>query len=407
MKKLTSLLFFFLIINGLQAQSCDTNALIIEEVRASDTDANIPWELARHHAFYNPDCTEKGILLIHLVGTFGDPYQTIYFPSLAANHGIHVLSLKYPNDLSAQTACSSSNDPDCHLKFRQEIIEGVDYSPEISVDSVNSISNRLIRLLQYMDVNFTSQNWGQFFTGDSLHWNNVMISGHSQGGGHAAVMAMDRPLKRVLMFASPNDYSNTFSQTAPWTSAAHLTSDSAYYSFNNINDGIAQYDWQYTAAVNLGESFFGDTVNVENNQCPYGFSHNLYTDRDSSGLSVNHGMVVNDANVPLDANGTPEFQNVWLYMLGLDCLPLSVEEQKDFMISVYPNPAKEVLRVESDVPIQVIKAFQLSGKLSLELNGSEIGEFISLENFENGVYLFEFTSQGGQRWTEKVIVNKN
>ena len=407
MKKLTTLLFFFLIINQLHAQPCDTSALIIEQVRASDTDANIPWELARHHAFYNPDCNEKGVLLIHLVGTFGDPYQTIYFPSLAANNGIHVLSLKYPNDLSAQTACSSSNDPDCHLKFRREIIEGVDYSPEVSVDSVNSISNRLIRLLQYMDVNFPAQNWGQFYTVDSIHWNKVMISGHSQGGGHAAVMGIDRPLKRVLMFASPNDYSNTFSQTAPWTLDPHVTPDSAYYSFNNINDDIAQYDWQYSAAINLGEGTFGDTVNVEYNQCPYQYSHNLYTDRDSSGLSVNHGMVVNDANVPLDANGVSVFQEVWMYMLGLDCLPLSVIDHPDFGVSVYPNPASELLHVQSDILIESVKVYELSGKLILELKGNEIGEVISLDEFEQGIYLFEFTSENGQQRIEKIVVRRD
>ena len=349
-----------LLLLSLQAygQGCDTSSLIIQPVWASQTDNNIPVELYRHYTFYNPDCSPKNVLLVHLVGTIGKPFQTQYFPSLAANNGFHVLSLKYHNDTSAQTACSSSGDIDCHYKFRREVIEGGDISPEITVDSVNSINNRLLRLIQYMDANYPSQGWGQYATGNTINWNQLMISGHSQGGGHAAVMAIAHPFQRVLMFASPNDYSITFGQSAPWTSLPHSAADSAYYSFNNTNDLVAQYNWQYTSAVNLGEGSFGDTVNVETNTCPFQNSHNLYTDRDSSGFLTNHGMVVNDVNVPLDGNGISVFEDVWRYMLGLPCQGVQLDELSNAQMSVAPNPFDSELTI----------SFEQSALRTLELS---------------------------------------
>lgn len=404
MKLLLTLVFPVLFFTAF-AQPCDSASLLIEPIRASDTDPNIPFELARHYTFYNPTCSEKNVLLVHMVGTFGDPYQTIYFPSLAANNGFHVLSLKYPNDTSAQTACGGSNDIDCHYKFRKEIIDGVDLSPEIAVDSVNSISNRLIRLLQYMDANYTSQNWGQYFTGDSIHWNQVMLSGHSQGGGHAAVMAIERPVKRVLMFASPNDFSVNFSQPASWTVLSHVTADSAYYSFNNVNDQVAQYDWQYSSAVNLGESSFGDTVNVETVNCPYENSHNLYTDRDSSGFTTNHGMVVNDANVPLNSNGISDFQEVWAYMLGLDCASLNVPNLKDLDVQLFPNPTDDFLTVSGSIAFDNISVYSISGELiqSVQLNSHSID--LDVSKFDSGVYIVFMKTQAGKSAQARFIKN--
>lgn len=371
---------------------CDTNALIIDQVRASDTDANIPFELVRHHTFFNPDCTPRNVLLVHMVGTFASPYQSVLFPKHAANNGFHVLSLKYINDLAAQTACGTSNDIDCHYKFRKEIIDGEDLSTETTVDSVNSIQNRLIRLLQYMDSNNPTQNWGQYFTGDSIHWNQVMLSGHSQGGGHAAVMAIERPVQRVIMFASPNDYSINFSQVASWTSMSHVTEDSAYFCFNNLYDQVAEYAWQYGAAQNLG--VFSDSVLVDNDDCPYGTSHNLFSALDFTVFGSNHGSVVHDSNVPVDGNGDPLYKDVWSYLLGIDCLPLALIE-RELEIKVYPNPVETNLLVQSEVKVTNYTVTNVLGAnvLSNAVNSSDFE--IDISSLSSGAYLLRINTESG------------
>lgn len=389
----TALYFSF----SLSAQFCDTNALIIEQVRASDTDPNIPFELVRHYSFFNPACSQKNVLVVHMVGTFASPYQSVMFPKMAGNLGYHVVSLKYENDLAAQTACGTSNDIDCHYKFRKEIIDGEDVSAEIQVDSVSSIQNRLIRLLHYMDGNNPSQNWGQYFTGDSIHWGQVVLSGHSQGGGHAAVMAIDRPVKRVIMFASPNDYSVNFNQVASWTNMPHATADSAYYSFNNVNDQVAQYSWQFDAAQNLGVQ--GDSVLVDATACPYNWSQNLYTAINLSGFGNNHGSVVHDSSVPVDGSGTSIFQDVWLYLLGESCSPLGIAEEEG-QFTMYPNPAVSEINVRSDVLIKEYQIINAIGNVVLEKSPNSSEFQVNLEALPSGFYHLMLSSDS------KVFVKK-
>ena len=400
-----SLIFCVLLLTSYQVKAqCDTSALIVQQVWANQTDNNIPGELYRHYTFYNPDCTPKNVLLVHLVGTKGKPYQTIYFPSLAANNGFHVLSLKYHNDTSAQTQCNLNADVDCHYKFRREIIEGVDVSPETTVDSVNSINNRLLRLIQYMDVNNPAQGWGQYYTGNDINWEKLMLSGHSQGGGHAAVMAIDRPVQRVLMFASPNDYSTTYSQTAPWTSMAHAAADSAYYSFNNTNDLVAQYNWQYTAALNLGEGAFGDTVDVEMNACPYQYTHNLYTSRDTTGLLADHGMVVNDVNVPLDGSGTPVFEDVWRYMLGLPCATMDVNEIGSSSMTIAPNPFNDILTISFHTgQHRTIRMTALDGVCVYTSSSNSTSHTLNVSHLPAGTYILTATDEQGKSLNLRVV----
>lgn len=385
------------------SQGCDTNSLIVLPVRASDTDPAIPWELFRHFTFYNPDCVPKNKLLVHMVGTGGDPFSTEIFPSVAANNGFHVVSLKYHNDTSAQTACNNSPDVDCHFKFRKEIIEGVDYSPETVVDATNSINNRLLKLIQYMDATYPTQNWGQFYTGSTMNWNKVLTSGHSQGGGHAAVMGIENNLNRVLMFASPNDYSTAFTQMAPWLNMTHATPDSAYYSFNNLNDLIGQFSWQYTAAINLGEGAFGDTVNVDYNDCPYSNSRNLYTSIDQPGLT-DHGSVVTDNNTPLDAQNQPVFKDVWLYMLGVNCPTNSLSLLEGEAMNVYPNPFDDVLKVSFEsAGKRTVSLLSMKGEVLL-VERDVLGDF-SLETGAvlPGVYLLQVVEEDGGVWVRKVV----
>ena len=377
----------------MHAQSCDTNALIIDQVRASDTDSNIPVELPRHYTFFNPDCTPRNTLLVHMVGTFAAPYQSVLFPKHAANNGFHVLSLKYINDEAAQTACGNSNDIDCHYKFRKEIIDGEDLSTETAVDSVNNIQNRLIRLLQYMESNNPTQNWGQYFTGDSIHWVQVMLSGHSQGGGHAAMMAIERSVKRVIMFASPNDYSINFTQVASWTNLPHVTAGSAYFSFNNSNDLVAEYAWQYGAAQNLGVQ--GDSIDVFNNDCPFNSSHNLYLSTDFGSFGSSHGSVVHDSNVPTDGNGEPLYKNVWSYLLGIDCLPLKVSEE-NMEINVYPNPGESELHIQSETIVRNLTIANMLGAIILNNTVSAKDFHVDLSNVLPGSYILQLTTESGE-----------
>lgn len=181
-------IFSLIYLNGFN-QSCIESSLVIQQIRAKDTDSNIDWEINKHYTYYNPTCVQRNILVVHLVGSYDNPSNNIMFPSYAANNGFHVVSLKYPNSTAAQTACNNSTDIDCYEKFRREIIEGGDFHPDITVDVPNAINNRLIKLLMYLDTNNPNENWGNYYSGSTINWNKIIVLGHSQGVGPAAYIA--------------------------------------------------------------------------------------------------------------------------------------------------------------------------------------------------------------------------
>src|SRR3954466_13197701 len=58
----------------------------------------------------------------------------------------------------------------------------------------------------------------------------------SQGGGHAALLAMQHEVARVLMFGSPKDFNVHFNQPARWFSGPNATPLDRYFSFVHSAD---------------------------------------------------------------------------------------------------------------------------------------------------------------------------
>ncbi len=391
------------------AQTCPESSLINRQVRASETDAEIPFELARHQVWINTDCDAKGLLLIHLPGTFDNPSRTTLFPALAANSGYHVIGLKYPNDLSAQTACRESSDADCYEDFRREIVEGMDLHLDIEVDRANSIENRIQQLLQYLAAAFPAEGWGQFLENENILWDKLLISGHSQGGGHAAFMAKDRVLQRVIMFASPNDYDAVNEAAAAWTSAPHLTPDSCYYAFGNLFDDIVDFREEYLQWNALGMGTFGDTVNVQEVPSPYLYSRMLYTHEQKSGLAVNHSLMITDEQVTLDEDGVPIYKAVWEYLLGLNSVVNGIAEvASGSKFRVYPNPCSDFTLVEFDSPDvhpNDIRIVNLNGhvfKVTVEKIGSSLT--IDCSQLTPGVYYLQTRQNGHYQSVQRLVV---
>jgi hypothetical protein len=85
--------------------------------------------------------------------------------------------------------------------------------------------------------------------------------------------------------------------------------------------------------------------------------------------------------------------------------PIASVSSFDFSCKMYPNPAKNWVKIESnsDTPVQVT-IYDVEGRLVL--NTSEAVEhLLSLDQFKNGVYLAEIISQAGTR-TERLVVSK-
>ena len=96
------------------------------------------------------------------------------FCDLAADLGYHVIVLQYPDEIPA-SVCGNDSDPNAFEKFRMAIIQGGD-SKHISIERSDSIENRLIKLLQYLQTIRPKENWGQFLNQDgTIKWETIAV----------------------------------------------------------------------------------------------------------------------------------------------------------------------------------------------------------------------------------------
>src|SRR5207245_975490 len=80
--------------------------------------------------------------------------------------------------------------------------------------------NRLTKLLQYLALQYPDEGWDRFLLRDKPKWSQIAVSGHSQGGGNAAMIAKIRLVARVVLFSSVTDSIQT---EAPSWVATHVT----------------------------------------------------------------------------------------------------------------------------------------------------------------------------------------
>ena len=398
MKNLLFIISFVFLFSNFVAQTCVPDSLQTIITRASQTDANISWELKQHYSYFNPTCVSRNTLLLHLGGSYGKPGNYQLFPELAGNNGFHVINVHYPNNTASKTACGTSTDSACFIKFRKEILEGIDYSTKVAVDTNNCIYNRVIKLLQHLHANFPSQNWNSFYSGNTINWNKVIVSGHSQGGGHAAVIGLTKPVKRVIMFASPNDYNNRLNIPAPWTQNPKITADSLYYGFVHLNDEVVNSSEQFQIWSNLGMPLYGDTTNVDATSIPYSNSRQLYTQISNSAAS-NHSIMILDSDVPL-VSGKPIFEAEWKYLLGINNATSIKENKNKFEFNIYPNPAQNQLVIDSDSKFKKLIIHAVSGAVVYSQANSN--SIINIENLKPGVYYVTLINDN-KRSTKKFI----
>jgi hypothetical protein len=285
------------------------------------TDPNINTYLHPHIAYRNLEVPGKDKLFVFLPGTEAKPSGVKQLLKVVADTGTSIIGLSYPNEPSVRDLCR--NDSECYGKVREEVIYGADTSPLVNINRANSIMNRLIKLLQYLDRQSPEEGWGEFLMeGNQVNWAKIIIAGHSQGGGHAAFIAKNHLVSRVVTLAapfdSPNEPEDPHIKPASWLLEPHVTPGNRYYGFGHVED------FALTVLVPIWRTlqYPGEPVNVDKTNPPYNNSHQLYTALEPSAVKnvrigiqkEAHMMIVSDIATPLDKNGEPVFAPVWRYM---------------------------------------------------------------------------------------------
>ena len=84
------------------------------------------------------------------------------------------------------------------------------------------------------------------------------------------------------------------------------------------------------------------------------------------------------------------------------CDPLSIEDQKAFDFSVYPNPTKNEIKISTQVQLQNAKVYNLMGKTMLHVNYPS--ERLDVSSLHAGIYLMSLTSKEGAVVNKKIII---
>jgi pimeloyl-ACP methyl ester carboxylesterase len=182
-------------------------------LEASGTNANVDQYALR------PQTNARGALLVFFNGSGGSPRAGTgtaagSFYGVARAQGLHVLAVSYSSDSAVGQLCA--NQDACFEPTRASILLG---EPQLgAAAAVNDLTpdegafERIARTVLYLAEGDASGGWEAFIDRTKLpdaeaaiRWESILVAGHSQGGGHAALVAKRQRVGRVVMLASPCD----------------------------------------------------------------------------------------------------------------------------------------------------------------------------------------------------------
>lgn len=282
-------------------------------VLPSETDSQIRnFDVA--HAIYPPRGPARNRLVVFIPGTGRNPPVASRFTDEATGLGFHVVQIAYNHAIPA-FACADDPDPDAFAKFRWAIIEG-GRSPHLPAPIAPSegIQNRLVKLLLYLANRYEKQGWGSYLVQGRVSWSSVVLAGHSQGAGHAALLATRYPVGRLLCFGGPKDYSRVLRRPPHWYEAA-ATRSGHMFAFNNTHDRVGcTFPELLDNLATLGISRVAGMADVDRLPAPYAGAHALFTSWPGPQAAVRpmraHMSVIADG-----IGAVPLFAPVWRYML--------------------------------------------------------------------------------------------
>ena len=286
---------------------------ILSEVLPQATDPTLTGWRDPHIAAapIRPAATPR--LWVFFGGSYGKPQRQITLIDHIASLGHWAINLRYPNDWTIGGLSRRSGGGHIHEALRLQILDGRDRSGLLRLPSQDSILNRLARLLVWLAERQAGEGWPQFLAAGKPDWSRIAAAGHSQGGGHAAILGKHISLARVVMLAAPADCVEGESP-APWLAREGATPPDRYFGFSHLRDPAI--DRILAGWENLGLGAFGLPVRVEQADPPYLGSHQLVTHLDVE-ADRHHGSVAVDRFIPRGPDGDPLFRAAWTHLFHL------------------------------------------------------------------------------------------
>ncbi|WP_123653527.1 MULTISPECIES: BPSS1187 family protein [unclassified Curtobacterium] len=269
-----------------------------------------------------------GPLLLFLPATRARPAEYQRFLTTALGDGYHVLGLDYWN-LGRTLSGTCEADPHCYGAVQRNRFDGSRPSDFSAVSPAGSIVSRFRDAIAHLDDVDPDGGWGRFVTPakenpgkgqdavDTISWKDIVVAGHSQGGGEAAYISHIRPVLGALMFSSPVESLGPVH--AAWMDRPGRTPPARMYAIDDVRDVFGpriRGSWRAlgldTPATPGGAAgpWRTDTAAPPEGSDP----HAILTDIRVGTPAESHSRTIKDTT-PLDASGQPRMEGLWQWLL--------------------------------------------------------------------------------------------
>jgi len=252
-----------------------------------------------------------GPLLLFLPATRAKPADYQLFLGTALQDGYHVLGLDYWN-LGKTLSGTCEADAHCYGMVQRNRFDGSRPSEFSSVQPSGSIVSRFRDAIAYLADHDPDGGWGRFVTGDDeIAWNDIVVAGHSQGGGEAAYIAHIRSVHGALMFSSPVE--SLGAEHAAWMDHPGRTPVDRMYAIDDVRDVFGpriRGSWKVLGLDGPTGPFRTDTAPPGTDADP----HAILTDIRVGTPGQSHSRTIKDST-PLGPDGTPRMLALWQWLL--------------------------------------------------------------------------------------------
>jgi len=189
----------------------------------------------------------RNLLLVDLPGTDETCPAAGAFDNTAEKLGFDVICVNYSNLSSQENICS--DDPACfgNVSQAKENVTGICSTPGQSgcgidpktgepyylSNAADDVTQRISMMLQYLNTHGYSKNgtnWGNYLSGTTPLWQNILLVGHSQGGDMSTFTAYQQVVARAINLSGPpqatpvngTETGATYFTTTPATSVRNI-----------------------------------------------------------------------------------------------------------------------------------------------------------------------------------------
>ena len=257
------------------------------------------------HAIVDTRVKSRGRLVIWLMRHNDGLFQRL------AGYGMHGIQVHYANRWFSLVPREQRDNGKTLGDIRLEAATGDDVSPLVAIPKPDSIRDRALHFVRWLDEQNPEGQWDQFLTDDrrALVWDKVVLAGISHGSTTAARFAKHQKVARVVMFSGPRD------QLESWQGLPSATPANRYFGFTHVLDGGWTGDHYCRSWQMLGLHQFGAIVDVEKSQPPFDSSRRLTTTADVKGDARRaHSAVVPGGSAIKTQQGALAHEEVWRYL---------------------------------------------------------------------------------------------